>query len=182
MKQLEKQKLVDKLNADTAYREWFVSESGPLATFLKTNLMEKRAMDATVLERKIERVTSDFTKMQRPKGYFLLKADAEAHLGRMMYPEEISTSPLGEGLFLKRTVGMEIPENAFELLEGHVDKMDDRTVVGSTNAARTNIMPGQLDAIARGVRGSRISCRHHELESCPIVSPIPSFPQVMRTR
>ena len=102
--------------------------------------------------------------------------------GGGLYPEEISTSPLGEGLFLKRTVGMEIPENAFELLEGHVDKMDDRTVVGSTNAARTNIMPGQLDAIARGVRGSRISCRHHDLESYPIVSPIPSFPQVMRTR
>ncbi len=76
---------------------------------------------------------------------------AEIECGRLLAPDELTSSKRGAGIFVKRQIGKVYHPDCWECEQFDTDQLLDNSVVADSRDATSTLLPGQMDATATSI-------------------------------
>ena len=76
---------------------------------------------------------------------------AEIECGRLLAPDELTSSKRGAGIYVKRQIGKVYHPDCWECEQFDTDQLLDNSVVADSRDATSTLLPGQMDATATSI-------------------------------
>lgn len=144
LQKAEQKKDISSKCEDPAHKIWWNSDEGPLGKWSKMSLREKQAVTAEFVLKVVSKVHEQGFHMREVRGVFWPKSVYELFWKKQLHPTEVQNIRGMDGVVMAKDPSQVLPLGVFELFNDTKDYARETTDLESSDAARSNLMPGQL--------------------------------------